>query len=108
MEGSLPLLKQMGLVFCSNVRTNPPGQENLHNLREVHVYGSPLILKSMEEEVVEAWSTIQAMEGEKHVEILRKLIHDHRHKYGMACSSICKRVFPAKPCAWFCSSWYYP
>lgn len=107
-DGALPLLKKLGLVFCSNVRTIPPGLENLQNLRELHVYGSPLILESIEEEGGEAWSAVRAMEGEKHVEILTKLIDEHRHKDGMGCSSICKRVFPSKPWSWCCPSWYYP
>lgn len=107
-DGALPLLKKLGLVFCSNVRTIPPGLENLQNLRELHVYGSPLILESIEEEGGEAWSAVRAMEGKKHVEILRKSIDEHRHKDGMGCSSICKRVFPSKPWSWCCPSWYYP
>jgi hypothetical protein len=79
--GAMPLLKKLGLVFCLNVKTLPPGLQNLQNLREVHVHSSPLILKSMEEEGSEAWSTVRTLEGEKHVEILKESVAKRRHKH---------------------------
>lgn len=79
-QGAMPLLKKLGLVVCLNVKTLPPGLQNLQNLREVHVYSSPLIIKSMEEEGSEAWSTVRQLEGEMHVEILKESTAEHRHK----------------------------
>lgn len=79
-QGAMPLLKKLGLVVCLNVKTLPLGLQNLQNLRELHVYSSSLILRSMEEEGSEAWSTVRQLEGEKQVEILKESIAEHRHK----------------------------
>lgn len=74
------LLKKLGTVVCFNVKTLPPGLQNLQNLREVHVYISPLLRKSMEEGGSAAWSTVRQLEGEKQVEILKESTAEHRHK----------------------------